>query len=351
VIVVGYSPKLDGGVTHVTGVLLQNFKNMELHPSLYFYSPKYKAVAYYLFGILRFLIINLRIKQRPIIHLIIGSSGDAIRIVPYIFLSKAVGLKICAQYHTSADVIFSKISTKFLSRMIKNALRRVDIHCFLSKRLKDGFNEVIPNKFLLTVIPNALGKKWIVAPVLPKKERHRDIVFFGRWSWEKGIEDLIKCMAIIKSNANCEIYTDHVPKEDFKNCKIFSWVNESEVMEIMRTAKLVVLPSYAEAYPTVLLESAACGTPFLASNIAGIPDIVEESGCGRVFEVGNIGMLAEVIDEMLGDEVKWFEMSKHGKAWVKTLSEENIKRQWLNVYGLLDKQSLTASPGCQVNRG
>jgi glycosyltransferase involved in cell wall biosynthesis len=111
----------------------------------------------------------------------------------------------------------------------------------------------------------------------------------------------------------------------------------------------VILPSYAEAYPTVLLEAAACGTPFLASNIAGIPDIVEESGGGRVFEVGNVSMLAEVIDEILTDEVKWLEMSKNGKRWVKTLSEEKIKRQWLNVYNLLDQQSLTSTPERPVN--
>ena len=111
-------------------------------------------------------------------------------------------------------------------------------------------------------------------------------------------------------------------------------------MNIMRTAKLVILPSYAEAYPMVLLEAAACGTPFLASDIAGIPDIVEESGGGRLSEVGNVTMLAKAVDEMLTDEVKWQEMSRNGKAWVRTLSEENIKKQWLDVFRLLDQVDL-----------
>lgn len=336
VIVVGYSPKLKGGVTHVTSVLLQNFINMELHPCLYCYSPKYKAVAYYLFSILRFVGRICRIKQRSIIHLIIGSSGDAIRSVPYIWLSKLLGLRVCTQYHKNADNIFSKISSDFLSAIVRNALSRVDIHCFLSNRLKSGFDEVFPNRFQSRIIPNPLEEKWIVAQVLSKKKRHRDIVFLGRWSWEKGIEDLITCMAKVKSDVKCEIYTDHVPTEVYKNCQIFPWVNESEVMNIMRTAKLVILPSYAEAYPTVLLEAAACGTPFVASNIGGIPDIAKESGGGRVFEVGNVSMLIEVIDEMLTDEVKWQEMSRNGKAWMRTLSEDKIKKQWLDVYKLFD---------------
>ena len=108
----------------------------------------------------------------------------------------------------------------------------------------------------------------------------------------------------------------------------------------MKTAKLLILPSYAEAYPTVLLEAAACGTPFLASDIAGIPDIVEESGGGRLFEVGNVTMLAKAVDEMLTDEVKWQELSRNGKTWVRTLAEDKIKKQWVDVFRQLDKGDL-----------
>lgn len=341
VIVVGYSPNLKGGVTQVTSVLIQSFKNMELHPSLYCYTPKYKALSLYLFSVLKFAVKIFRIDRRTIIHLIIGSSGDSIRAVPYILLSKWMGLKICTQYHTSVDKLFPKNSSNFLLTLIKNALGRVDIHCFLSKRLKRGFDQFFPHDYKSRIIPNALGKKWIEATVLPREERCRDIVFFGRWSWEKGIDDLLACMAQIKSDVCCEIYSNHVPTEAYKNCKIFHWVNEAEVMEIMRTARLVILPSHAEAYPTVLLESAACGTPFLASNIAGIPDIVEESSGGRCFDVGNISMLTDLVDEMLTDETKWMEMSKNGKIWIAIHTEDKIKKQWQDVYGLLGHSSVS----------
>lgn len=340
VIVVGYSPKLRGGVTQVTSVLLQNFENMELHPSLYCYSPKYKAIICYLFSVLTFACKICRIKQRSIIHLIIGSSGDAIRSVPYIWLSRIMRLKLCVQYHTSAENILSKISSIFLFTLVKNSLQRLDVHCFLSKRLKNGFDEVLPNRFQSKIIPNALDKKWIETQVLSKNKRNRDIVFLGRWSWEKGVEDLLACMAKVKSDVCCEFYSNHIPPEVYKNCQFFPWVNETDVMKIMQTAKLLVLPSYAEAYPTVLLEAAACGTPFLASNIGGIPDIAEASGGGRVFDVGNVKMMAEIIDEMLADEVKWIEMSNNGKEWITTLSEENIKKKWQKVYSLLESDSI-----------
>lgn len=336
IIIIGYSPKLYGGVTNVTNILIQSFTNIELHTSLYYYSPKIKAVAYYIYGIMKYIGKMYKYKKGYVVHLIIGSKGDAIRIIPYIWLSRLIGLKICAQYHTSANNIFPKISSAYMLEIIKISLRKVQIHCFHSKRLKENFDKIFPNKFQSIIIPNPLGKEWIEVQVLPRNKRHRDIVFFGRWSSDKGIEDLLKCMEIIKSEATCEIYTNHVPKKLFKKCKIFPWVDESNVMKIMSTAKLVVLPSYSEAYPTVLLEAVACGTPFLASNIPGILDIAEQSCAGRVFDVGNINMLAENIDNMLSEEKTWNEMSMNGKVWVCNLSREIIREKWLEVYKSLE---------------
>lgn len=338
IIVVGYAPNIAGGMTQVTKVLLKNFENMELHPYKICYYPKIKALYCYVLSIIKFVIkiVAGSRKCNTIVLLQIGSANDSIRAVPYIWLSKLMNLKICTQYHTSTDKLFNDLSSGLLSLITKSALQLVDIHCFLSRCLETRFTELYPYKTNSRIIPNSLDEKWILQQVLPKEARNRDIVFLGRWCWEKGVDDLIECMAKVKANVTCEFYTDHVPTIHYKNCQMFPWANEAEVLSIIQTAKLVVLPSYTEAYPTVLLEAAACGTPFLASNVGGIPDIVEESGGGRVFEAGNISKMVEIIDELLNDDDKWHEMSRNGKAWVKTLSEKNIKKLWLDVFGPLN---------------
>lgn len=69
-----------------------------------------------------------------------------------------------------------------------------------------------------------------------------------------------------------------------------------EVADWFRAADLVVLPSRSEGIPNVLLEAAACGTPFIASRVGGIPEIAPPHS---LVEPGNAAELAARISSFL----------------------------------------------------
>ena len=61
----------------------------------------------------------------------------------------------------------------------------------------------------------------------------------------------------------------------------------------MARARLLVLPSYSEGLPKVLIEAMLCGTPVLASAVDGIPEIVEDGVSGWLVPPGDVNALAD----------------------------------------------------------
>lgn len=335
VLILGYSPAFYGGVSKVTGILIENMPELELHPVLLCYKPRIRSFILTVNSFLKYIYkLFFQNNAYKVIHVIVGSSGDALRTLPFIWVAKIRGIPLCIQYHKSSDVILNGLSV--FKSLVCKTWKYVNLHCFLSQRLVDNHKNLLSGQMDLIVIPNALDKDWINIQPLAFSQRTKDIVFLGRWSWEKGIDDLTQAMEGLNIDVKCEMYTDAPQGVIFKNCLMHPWASEKEVKEIIKTAKLVVLPSYAEAFPTVLLEAIACGTPFLASNIAGIPDIAEQSKAGILHEPGDIEGIRQGIEKLLTDKDLWESFSKNGKLWIKKLAVENIVGRWRETY-----QSLT----------
>jgi len=75
-------------------------------------------------------------------------------------------------------------------------------------------------------------------------------------------------------------------------------VSQETLADWYRAADLTVLPSHSEGVPNVLCESISCGTPFVASNVGGIPEIAD-SQLDRLVAPGDALGLARVIRERL----------------------------------------------------
>ena len=75
-------------------------------------------------------------------------------------------------------------------------------------------------------------------------------------------------------------------------------VAHDDLPDWYRAADVTVLPSLSEGVPNVLLESVACGTPFVASRVGSIPEIADDA-CDRLVPPGEAAALATAIGEVL----------------------------------------------------
>ncbi len=75
--------------------------------------------------------------------------------------------------------------------------------------------------------------------------------------------------------------------------------HRSDVDSILPAADLLVHPTLADAFPTVLLEAMAAGLPVVASQVGGIPEIVEPGGTGTLVPASNPEALASAVVDLL----------------------------------------------------
>ena len=80
---------------------------------------------------------------------------------------------------------------------------------------------------------------------------------------------------------------------------ITGWASGAEVRDYLVGARALVLPSFAEGLPVVIMEALALGRPVLSTYIAGIPELVEPDACGWLVPAGSVDALAQAMLEVL----------------------------------------------------
>jgi colanic acid/amylovoran biosynthesis glycosyltransferase len=98
--------------------------------------------------------------------------------------------------------------------------------------------------------------------------------------------------------------TDHVT--------FAGWQSNAEVREHLRTARALVMPSFAENLPVAMMEAMATGRPVLGTYIAGVPELVETGVNGWLVPAGNVEATAQAILQLLRTPVD--ELSRMGRA-------------------------------------
>ncbi|AWN45271.1 colanic acid biosynthesis glycosyltransferase WcaL [Methylobacterium terrae] len=94
------------------------------------------------------------------------------------------------------------------------------------------------------------------------------------------------------------------------------WRSGAEVRAAIAESRALVLPSFAEGLPIVLLEALALERPVVTTTVAGIPELVD-GGCGRIVPPGDGAALVGALRDILrADEATLARMGRTGRARV-----------------------------------
>ena len=79
------------------------------------------------------------------------------------------------------------------------------------------------------------------------------------------------------------------------------WISHEDLPDYLNRLRLLIIPSYSEGLPNIMLEAMACGTPVLATPVGAIPDIIKDGETGFIMENNTPACIAENINRVLKD--------------------------------------------------
>jgi colanic acid/amylovoran biosynthesis glycosyltransferase len=104
---------------------------------------------------------------------------------------------------------------------------------------------------------------------------------------------------------------------------LHGWKANTEVREMLSKSRALLLPSFAEGLPVVIMESLALGRPVISTYIAGIPELVDET-CGWMIPAGSIDDIAAAIRMALKTSPSTLtKMGKEGRKRIE--AQHNLK--------------------------
>jgi glycosyltransferase involved in cell wall biosynthesis len=109
-------------------------------------------------------------------------------------------------------------------------------------------------------------------------------------------------------------------------------LSHNEAMERLAEAEVLVLPSYSEGFPNVVLEAMVLGKAIVATAVGAIPEMLAD-GCGTLVEPGDAKKLAVALQLILGDAELRSTMGERARnRAILKFSIDAVFEQYLSVW-------------------
>ncbi len=141
------------------------------------------------------------------------------------------------------------------------------------------------------------------------------VTFASRLLREKGVLEFVEAARILKERGISACFwlvgqPDHGNPSSISHEDVERWQNEgpieclgyrTDIADVFSHSNLIVLPSYREGFPKVLIESAACGRAIITTDVPGCRDAIKPNVTGLLVPVRDTKALADAIEYLLSD--------------------------------------------------
>ena len=171
------------------------------------------------------------------------------------------------------------------------------------------------------------------------------VIFVGNVLKAKGVEELLEVWEkVVELHPDwnltiagfCEeTYKKYLEsKYSFKNVIMEGYVAHDEILRKISEAVFLVLPSYTEGFPNVVIEAMMCGKAVIGTDVGAISDILSGE-CGIIIQPQNTKELEESIIRLINDKKLRMTMGKNGKEKaLEHYSSNVVFKKYANLWCL-----------------
>lgn len=229
---------------------------------------------------------------------------------------------------------------------LKSILGVIEMKYYKLHSIYEKFNYIVsPSEFMKKCLLNGGVKNQNIEVIHNfsnatncNNEINGDYIFyFGRISKEKGIFNLIgavkKCgevkLLIAGTGPEEEKIKKYIKENKMESrVVLLGYLNQDEIRERIEKCRFVVIPSiWYENCPYSIIETLEIGKPIIASEIGGIPEIVENEKNGLLYRYDSVDDLADKINELYYNQEKINKMKESSKNKFKMEHTEDVYYQ------------------------
>ena len=252
----------------------------------------------------------------------------------------AGGYKLKTRIGEKAPVEFlSNLTYPYIKSLQNKYIKETNNFIAVSKWI----TSFLPSQKNIQVINNGIDTKVFT----PKKHKNEVpmVLFSGRLLAMKGVDGLIEAIKIVLQNHKAKFIfagTGNIEKYERKlnleriskdNYEFLGYVPYEKINQLYAKSDIFVLPSYSESFPLTLLEAMSCECAIIASNVGGIPEIIENNKNGLLFNIGDYTELADKINFLIENEGKRRLMALNARKKVlKNFTSEKMANKAYRFY-------------------
>ncbi len=270
-------------------------------------------------GMIRSLRRDLSLHPVDLVHVKTSSGINFHQNAIYALVARRAGLPVVVQIHDGKMPAFYAGSPRWVRAWIRHTFRAATKLVVLSSRWDDWIASVAPEA-RVSIVPNGLGREELLPLNRDGGARRNQIVFIGtgreELDREKGLEDLLAVLPevsrrhpqagwVLAGLATPEAVERRLAAagapvgSQAAQVRCLGLTDPGKRVNLLRESSILLMPSYYENMPNLLLEAMAAGLGIIATSVGAVPEMLGGGEGGFILRPGDRQALRAALSEAL----------------------------------------------------